>query len=240
MSAANGHNTRGHEAVTGAWPVVLLRYRPGVTGRTARLVHLVPLPPQAQTGTAKVAMCGALLRRDVVETVTPGHGMPCLLCAINHASPAPPPATTSPADATTVGSGPQGAAVAYQAWGWPVTLRGNQVWLNLEPDTVALTIPLPLAERVTAILNQRRRPPLTLTHPDAPGHWVLLAAERHGVALPWPRSVYWATGTLPLPPTMTPRGPITWTYPPEADALRRCREFEVFAALRTAVHDPPA
>ncbi|HWR47405.1 MAG TPA: hypothetical protein VN327_07315 [Pseudonocardiaceae bacterium] len=240
MSTANGHSTGAQAAVTGARPVVLLRYRPDVTGRTGRIVHLVPLPPRGETGTTGVAMCGALLCRDLVETVAPGDGMPCLLCAVNHASSAPAPATTSPTDATTVGSGPRGAAVAYRAWGWPVTLRGEQVWLNLEPDTVALIIPLPLAERVTTILNQRRCPPLALAHPDAPEHWVLLAGQRHAVALPWPRSVHWTTGALPLPPTMTPRGPITWTYPPEADALQHCREFEVFAALRTTMRDPPA
>ncbi|MGH3828151.1 MAG: hypothetical protein ACRDQX_13430 [Pseudonocardiaceae bacterium] len=237
MSATNGHSTAALPAVTGARPVVLLRYRPDVTRRTTHLVHLVPLPLRDETGAAGVAMCGALLRRDLVETVTPGHGMPCLLCAINHAGPALTPATTSPADATTVGSGPRGAAVAYQAWGWPVTLRGNQVWLDLEPDTVALIIPLPLAEQVTAILNQRRCPPLALAHPDAPEHWVLLAAQR--VAPPWPRYVHQITGALPLPPSVTPRGMITWAYPPEANALRLCRELEVFAALRTAMRDPP-
>ncbi|MGH3830951.1 MAG: hypothetical protein ACRDRS_10965 [Pseudonocardiaceae bacterium] len=236
MSAANGHRTGAHAVVTGARPVVLLRYRPGVTGRTARIVHLVALPPHGETGTARVAMCGALLLPDLAETVTAGHGMPCTLCALNHTSPAPTPATTSPADATT-GSGSRFAAAVYRAWDWPVTLRGDQVWLNLEPDTVALIIPLPLAERVTAILNQRRCPPLALAHPDAPEHWVLVAAQR--VAPPWPRSVHQATVALPLPPTTTPGGPITWTYPPEADALRLCREVEVFAALRTAMRDPP-
>jgi hypothetical protein len=38
---------------------------------------------------------------------------------------------------------------------------------------------------------------------------------------------------------MTPRGPLTWAHPPQADALRLCREFEVFAAVRTALRDPP-
>lgn len=59
------------------------------------------------------------------------------------------------------------------------------------------------------------------------------------VAPPWPRFVYQAIGALPLPPSRTPHGPITWTYPPEANALRLCREFEVLAALRTALREPP-
>ncbi|MGH3853427.1 MAG: hypothetical protein ACRDR6_07985 [Pseudonocardiaceae bacterium] len=203
MSTANGHRTGAHAVVTGARPVSLLRYRPGVTGRTARIVHLVPQPPHGETGTAGVAMCGALLRPDLVETVTAGHGMPCTLCALHHANPAPTPATTSPADATT-GNESRFAAAAYRAWGWPVTLRGDQVWLSLEPDTVALIIPLPLAERVTTILNQRRRPPLALAHPDAPEHWVLLAAQR--MAPPWPRYVHQAAVALPLPPPPPPAG----------------------------------
>ncbi|MGH3777964.1 MAG: hypothetical protein ACRDRR_19895, partial [Pseudonocardiaceae bacterium] len=81
--------------------------------------------------------------------------------------------------------------------------------------------------------------PLSLVHPDTPEHRVLLAGERYGVALPWPPGVHRASGTLPLPPTKTARGAVTWVHPPEADALRLCREVDVFAALRTALRDPP-
>ena len=70
-------------------------------------------------------------------------------------------------------------------------------------------------------------------------HRVLLAGERYGVALPWPPGVHRASGTLPLPPTKTAGGPVTWVHPPEADALRLCREVDVFGALRTALRDPP-
>ena len=135
--------------------------------------------------------------------------------------------------------GPLTAAVCYRGWGWPVTLRGEQVWLNLEPDTVALIMPVPLAGQVTKILNQRRCPPLALIHPETPEHQVLLAGERYGVALPWPPGIHRASGTLPLPPTKTARGPVTWVHPPEADALRLCREVDVFGALRPALRDPP-
>jgi len=71
MSVANGRHTTGSRTVAGARPVVLLRYRPGVTGQTARVVHLVPLPAADQIG---VAFRGALLRRDLVETTGPGQG----------------------------------------------------------------------------------------------------------------------------------------------------------------------
>lgn len=245
MSAASGHLTGGPAVVARARPVALLRYRPGVVGESSRMVHVVPLPLVGEAGVAGVALCGALLCPDEVETVRPGHGMPCSLCLISHIgagtspTPADTPATTDSSEVISSDTRPLAAAIGYRVWGWPVVLRGDQLWLNLEPDTVALIIPLPLAEQVIAILNQRRCPPLVLVHPDTPEHRVLLAGERYGVALPWPPGVHRSTGTVPLPPTMTPRGPVTWMHSPEQDALRLCREVDVFAALRTALHDPP-
>ncbi|MGH3882699.1 MAG: hypothetical protein ACRDRY_11565 [Pseudonocardiaceae bacterium] len=245
MSSANDHSIADSAAVTSAQPVVLLRYRPGVAGEAARVVHLVPLRPGGQAGAAGVALCGAVLCPDQVKTVAPGHGMPCSLCVLSQvrAGPPPPP-TDTPATAppTAAASGDTGlltAAVCYRMWGWPVTLRGDQVWLNLEPDTVALIIPVLLATQVIPILTQRRCPPLALIHPDTPDHQIVLAGEPYGVVLPWPPGVQRATVALPLPPTMTARGPITWVDPPEADALRLCREIDVFAALRTALRDSP-
>lgn len=239
-SGTNGHSIGGSAAVAGARPVMLLRYRLGVTGETARTVHLAPLRSDGQAGTAGTALCGALLRPDQVETVIPGHGVPCSLCVISHASASAPqapvdaPVTPPPDDDTR----PLAAAVGYRLWGWPVTLFGNQVWLNLESEAVALIIPALLAEQATAILSQRRCPPLVLAHPDTPAHRVLLAGERYGVALPWPSGVHRATGIFPLPPTMAVRGPVTWVYTPEADALHLCREIDIFGAVRTALHNP--
>ncbi|MGH3720217.1 MAG: hypothetical protein ACRDRI_15505 [Pseudonocardiaceae bacterium] len=231
--ATNGNCTIRPAAVAGARPVVLLRYRPGITGHTARVVHLVPLPPAHQAG---VAFCGALLRRDLVETVRPGQGMPCTLCITNHPHAGPPPATAvvPPAERISRTTDPLTAAACYRTWGWPVAPRGTQVWLDLEPDTVALTIPAPLATQAAKILAQWHRRPLILIHPDAPEHRVMLAGERHRTAPPYPRSVHRTTGALPLPPTTTPGGQLTWVCPPQAGPLRLCREFEVFAALRTA------
>lgn len=245
MNSANDHSSADPAVMTSAPPVALLRYRAGVAGETARIVHLVPLPPGGQMGAAGVALCGALLCPDEVETVTPGHGMPCSLCVISQVSAGPPPspadipATAPPADAISSDSGPLAAALYYRVWGWPVTLRGDQVWLSLDRDTVAVIIPMPLAGQVTAVLSQRRCPPPALVHPDTPDHRVVLAGQPYGVTLPWPPGVHRADGAVPLPPTMTARGPITWVHPPEADALRLCREVDVFAALRTALCDPP-
>lgn len=70
-------------AVTEARPMVLVRYRPGVTGQTTRIVHLVPLPTDGQAG-AVSALCGARLSRHDIETVIPGQGMPCRGCIVSH------------------------------------------------------------------------------------------------------------------------------------------------------------
>jgi len=232
--AATGHRARGPAAVARARPVVLLRYRPGIGGRTARVVHLVPQPLAHQPGTAGVAFCGALLRPELVETVSPGQGARCILCTINHGAVAPAGRISRKTNAGT-------AAGRYRAWGWPVTSRGHQVWLDLEPTTVALTIPAPLVTEATKLLHQWRCPPPALMiHPDAPEHRVMLATERHSRALLYPRGVHRSTGALPLPPTTTPHGTLIWALPPQAGPLQLCREFDVFAALRTVLRDPLA
>ncbi|MCA1702856.1 MAG: hypothetical protein LC808_06125 [Actinobacteria bacterium] len=221
---------------------MLLRYRPGVVGERGRMVHMMPLPGGGQTGAAGVALCGALLRPDLVEMVTPGHGAPCTLCLVNHVSADPPLADTSasipPADAHS-DVRPLQAAVGYRAWDWPVTLRGEHVWLTLEPDTAALMIPVPLVTQMSTILRQRHCPPLVLSHPEVPGHRVVLAGEPYDVGLPWPPMVQRIGGVFPLPPTVTCAGPVIWVHPPVADALRLCREVDVFAALRSALRTAP-
>ncbi|MGH3572223.1 MAG: hypothetical protein ACRDS0_33565 [Pseudonocardiaceae bacterium] len=85
MTAGNGHRAAGAGAVTGTRSVVPVRYRPGVAGETACIVHVVPAHPGAQTDMAGVALCGAL-RPELVETVTPGQGMPCSLCLLSQAN----------------------------------------------------------------------------------------------------------------------------------------------------------
>ncbi len=242
MSVAKGTSTGVQSVVAvDTRPLVLLRYRSGVVGQSARTVHLAPLP----TGEASEvrALCGALLPSDHVETLSPGEGMPCTGCLLSPrlpggtpASPTGNPAMTPalrPEDDTDLL--PQVLATRYQAWGWPVILRGDHVWLSLGQDTVAVMIPVSLAVEVTAILRKRRCPPPVLAHPYAPEHQVLLAGERYGVELPWPPGVHRVSETLLLPPTVTARGPITWLHPPEPDALQLCREVDIVAALRTVL-----
>lgn len=84
MSTVNGHCGPGASAVvTATQPVMLVRYRPSVTGEAARTVHVVPLPTDEQAD-AVGALCGAALILDNIETVTPGEGMPCTVCVVTH------------------------------------------------------------------------------------------------------------------------------------------------------------
>ncbi len=53
--------------------------------------------------------------------------------------------------------------------------------------------------------------------------------------LGWPTGVNRVTGIVALPPTVTADGPVCWVHPPQLNTLRLCREFDVFAALHTAL-----
>jgi hypothetical protein len=221
-----------------ARPVVLVRYRLGVTGETARTVHVVPLPTDRQVG-AVGALCGAALLLADIETVTPGQGMPCTLCLLNQTLStvqAGEPPTSNPASAD---AGLAAVGSTYQDWGWPVIVHRDQVRLRLHHDASALAIPIPLGTEITQILAQRRCAPAVLAHPYTPEHHILFTGERYGVPLPWPAQVHRVTGVLVLPPTVTPRGSITWARSPGEDSLRLCREINLFGAVRTALNDAP-
>lgn len=181
MSATNGIGTEAHPLVADTRPLVLLRYRPGVIRQSARTVHQAPLP---NSGAGEIrTLCGALLPIDHVEMVTLSRGMPCTMCLLS-----PPPTSNTPAENRTTTPALshqddtdlplQVAADRYRAWGWPVILRRDHVWLGLDEDTTALIIPVVLAARVTTILRARRCPPPVLAHPYALDHQVLLAGER--------------------------------------------------------------
>ncbi len=233
MIATNGSGD--HPAATDAPPVVLVRYRPGLTGEAIRTVHLVP-SPLGNHEDAATALCGTVLRPPEVEIVAPGQGMPCELCLVSRAANCPPSHPVEPStSAFQPGTGPHAAAARYQEWGWPVTVRGDQVSLSLTPGPVALIVPVPLATEVTEILASRRCLPPVLAHPYAPEHRVLLAGEPYPVALPWLPGVSRLTATLLLPPTRTPRGPLHWVHPPHDDSLALCREIDILAAVRTAL-----
>jgi hypothetical protein len=236
VSASNGHGGPGAGAAA-AQPIMLVRYRPGVVGETARTVHIVPLPTDGQAGVVG-AVCGAALMLDDIETVNPGEGMPCTLCVITYVMGTdligePPAGSPGSADAAGLAAG----GARYQEWGWPVTRHRDQVRLNLHRDVSAQAIPVPLCTEITEILTQRRCTPAVLAHPYTPDHHIMLTGERYGVTLPWPAQVHRVTGALLLPPTVTSRGPITWIQPPQENSLRLCREIDLFGALRTALND---
>jgi hypothetical protein len=118
-------------------------------------------------------------------------------------------------------------------------VRHRPVRLSLHHEVSALAIPVPLNTEVTKILTGRRCAAPVLAHPYAPEHHIVLFGERYGVTLPWPHHVRQVTGVLLLPPTVTPRGPITWIRRPRKDSVRMCREIDLFGTVLTALNDSP-
>lgn len=213
-------------ALMGDQAVLLVRYRTGVTGEAARTVHLVSLRDRSEAGMV-ATFCGALMSLEVMETVTPGQGMPCDACVRYHVSVTTPVVELIPAGLVD--------GAAYGAWGWPITEHCDQMRLNLDGEVSAIAVQTLLSTELIQTLTARRCAPAVLAHPDFPEHHIVLAGERYGVTLPWPPSVHQIVGTLLLPPTMTPRGPITWIQPPHEDSLRLSREIDVFGALRAVL-----
>jgi hypothetical protein len=76
VSGTNGHGRPGAEAAVAATrPIMLVRYRPGVTGETARTVHIVPVPTNGQADAAS-AVCGAVLILTDIGRVAGGTFTP--------------------------------------------------------------------------------------------------------------------------------------------------------------------
>jgi hypothetical protein len=226
----------GPVAVAGAGPVVLVRYRVGVVGETSRTVHVVALPTVVRTGVVR-ALCGAVLISGDLEAVALGEGMPCIACVL-HCVTSAEELSSSPDHADPPGTGPTGPI--YQEWGWPVTLHQDEVRLSLGHTVSAVMIPARLGVGVIPVLTQRRCAPAVLSHPYLPDRHIVLTGEKYGLPLPWPDQAHQVTGVLLLPPTSTPRGPITWITGPHPDSLQLCREIDLFTALRSTTdgHTP--
>ena len=218
-------------------PMMLVRYRPGNTDQTTHAVHLAPLPDRHVAGTV-ATLCGALLNLDDIDTdtVNSSQGMPCTLCLLHHVT-APAPAVVAPVDSPDSHDARLINGLAYQAWAWPVTQHRDQIRLRLDCDVSALAIPILLSTEIIQLLTARHCDPAVLAHPYAPQHHLNLTGERFPAPLPWPPGVHQITGTLTLPPTTTPRGPITWIRPPHQDSLHLSREIDVFGALRAILGD---
>lgn len=173
----------------------------------------------------------ATAERGAVGDGHSGEGTPCGLCFVAHLSHPGPPSR----DEGGTPAGLLAAAASYRALGWPVTLRHNQVLLTLGDDAVALIIPSTPATQATVLLATQGSPAPLLAHPRIPGHRIVLAGEPFGVPLPWPDEIHTATGHLPLPPTCTPAGPVTWANLPADHALTSCREIDLFSAIRSLI-----
>ncbi len=228
MTDENGYGPGAGAAVPTVQPVMLVCHQPGVASQTACTVHLVPMP-EGHEAHAVSTLCGAQLSREEFETVTTDQGAPCTACVINQLI------ATTPAVELPVGDSE--SDVAYHAWDWPVTHQRDQIWLNMHGDVSAIAIPIPLSTDVTRILIARHCAPAVLAHPYAPEHHIVLTGERYGITLPWPPEVQQIVGALMLPPTVTPRGGITWVQPPCKNSLRLSREIDVFGALRAVLHE---
>jgi hypothetical protein len=214
-------------------PMMLVRHRSRTTDQTTHAVHLAPLPDRHLAGTV-ATLCGALLRLDDIDNSS--QGMPCTLCLLHHVT-ATAPAVVAPVDSPDSDDAGLFNGVGYQAWAWPVTQHRDQIQLTLDCDISALAIPIPLSTEVIQLLTARHCDPAVLAHPYTPEHHLILTGERFPAPLPWPPGVHQITGTLLLPPTMTPLGPITWIRPPHQDSLHLSREVDVYAALRAILGD---
>src|SRR3954464_4437372 len=83
----------------------------------------------------------------------------------------------------------------------------------------------------------RRCPPPLLVYPQAPGHRVVLAVERYGMALPWVPGLRRVSCVLLLPPTVMSRGLVTWVNPLRSGRTtavqgRRCVRGVAYRAAR--------
>ncbi|MGH3973323.1 MAG: hypothetical protein ACRDS9_08355 [Pseudonocardiaceae bacterium] len=215
-------------AVAAVQPVMLLCSQPGVISKITRTVHLIPMPEEHEAHETST-LCGTRLSREEFETVTTDQGAPCTACVINQLT-----ATTPAVELPVSGSEDD---VAYRAWDWPVIHQRDQIWLNMHGDVSAIAIPIPLSTDVIRILTARHCAPAVLAHPYAPEHHIVLTGERYGITLPWPPEVQQIDGALMLPPTVTPRGEITWVQPPCKNSLRLSREIDVFGALRAVLYE---
>ncbi|MGH3932520.1 MAG: hypothetical protein ACRDTF_21385 [Pseudonocardiaceae bacterium] len=197
-------------------------------------VHLAALATPGPPPGAVATLCGAMLASGRIEIVEPGTGVPCTTCLIHQADTELP---VTPPDGQAPG-GPMAPArratpPGYAALGWPVTVRGNQVLLAVGTELVALIMPTVLADQATVLLTAKARPAPILAHPQVPDQRIVLAAEPFGVRLRWPTQIRSVAGHLPLPPTRTPAGPVTWTHLPDGHALGFCREIDLFGVVYT-------
>lgn len=75
-------------------PIILVRLKPGLTGETKRVVHLVRVPDSGNVPEELTAYCGERFEPGTIEFLPAPTGMPCVRCLITAPvprSPALPP-----------------------------------------------------------------------------------------------------------------------------------------------------
>lgn len=96
--------------------------------------------------------------------------------------------------------------------GWTTKVHGSELVLELDNDIWGLQIPNDIATQLLTELAGRR---LSCPVVDIPGRWkVVLVEPADGVgstpSLPESVSRIPSGAWVPLPPTVTPRGPVRW------------------------------
>jgi hypothetical protein len=116
-------------------------------------------------------------------------------------------------------TGEQLRHAAHQYWlelGWTTTVDGDQLAVELDDDIWGLRMPAALAAELVAALRRMDLFCPVLDLPDQRGVVVLLEPTEVESALPFPTQVgkLPAGCRVPLPPSMTARGPVRWLTTP--------------------------
>ena len=115
---------------------------------------------------------------------------------------------------------------AHQYWlelGWPTSVDGDQLVVELDDDIWGLRMPTTLAEELVALLRRMDLSCPVIELPGQQGVIVLLEPTEVESALPFPTQVGKLPSgcRVPLPPSMTASGPVRWLTPHEPVGGRR-------------------
>jgi hypothetical protein len=115
---------------------------------------------------------------------------------------------------------------ANQYWlelGWPTTVDGYQLAVELDDDIWGLRMPTALAVELVALLGRLDLSCPVIDLPGQQGVVMLLEPTEVESALPFPTQVGKLPSghRVPLPPSMTAAGPVRWLTPHEPVAGRR-------------------
>ncbi|SHE98778.1 hypothetical protein [Streptoalloteichus hindustanus] len=148
-------------------------------------------------------------------------------------------AAVAPEDRAAERSMPEIAASYARLMGWPVVVTDNGILLPLSSAHTALTMPEHRGVDVLAGLRARMLAGPVLAVPGPQPRWVFLAelVALLPTQLTTPAEVRFvrAPHQVPLPPSPTPHGPVTWANPPTASRRWFPPFTAVLAVARTVV-----